>query len=68
MQVPVLHCFTLAFTSADIIFHNFSELHSTLSGLFRMIYTFTEMFGSPSKYYGTFLINYYYCIFLSFVY
>ena len=48
MQAPVLHCFTLAFTSAGIIFHNFLELHSTLSGLFRMIYTFTEMFGSPS--------------------
>ena len=24
-------CFTLAFTSADIIFHKFLELHSTLS-------------------------------------
>ena len=25
----ISYCFTLAFTSADIVFHNFLELHST---------------------------------------
>ena len=27
----ISYCFTLTFTSADIIFHNFLELYSTLS-------------------------------------
>ena len=46
----IFYCFTLAFTSADIIFHNFLELHSTFSYLgkdFRYIFSYlTDLLNS----------------------
>ena len=38
-------CFTLVFTSADIVFHNFLELHSTLSEkkVFSQIFLFKQI-------------------------
>ena len=52
----ISYCFTLAFTSADIIFQNFIELHSVLSeeSFLAKVFFFSPIhfpFFSPIQYY-----------------
>ena len=46
----ICYCFALAFTSADIIFHNFFELHSVLTEnkfLSQILVSFSNGFTNP---------------------
>ena len=58
----IFYCFILAFTSADIIFHNFLELQSTFSYLkkdFRYIFSYlTDLLNSIPKTPSTAKIRY----------